>query len=122
MLDLKTLRTQKGIEQKETASSVGVSQAIVSQWESGRKKPGLEHIVKLSELYNVSIDYIVKILLHIPIYEGMKIDSVHDLTVQETHLLSIFRKLNEAGKNEVAGYADYILSKQPQKVLPKNVG
>ena len=53
------LRKQKGWSQKETAAKLGVSQAVLSHYEKGIRECGLDFLVKLSELYNCSTDYLL---------------------------------------------------------------
>ena len=58
------LRKQKGWSQKETAAKLGVSQAVLSHYEKGIRECGLDFLVKLSELYHCSTDYLF-FLLHL---------------------------------------------------------
>lgn len=50
---IKELRRKKGIQQKELAIEIGVSQPTVSDWESGRKDPTGERLKKLSDFFGV---------------------------------------------------------------------
>lgn len=54
------LRKQKGISQEELADKVGVSRQAVSKWESAQSTPDLEKIVTMSEIFEVTTDYILK--------------------------------------------------------------
>ena len=45
--------------QEELAGIIGVSRQAISKWESGMANPDIEKLIKLSELYGCSIDYIV---------------------------------------------------------------
>lgn len=53
---LQYLRKQKGLTQEELASSLYVSRAAVSKWESGRGYPGLDTLKVISKFFEVSID------------------------------------------------------------------
>ena len=53
------LRKEKGITQLELAEAVKVSRQAVSKWESGGGIPSTENLRGLSELYGVSIDYLL---------------------------------------------------------------
>lgn len=53
---LKDLREQKGLTQAELATTVGVSQGIISQYERGERKPTNEIHSKLSKALGVSMD------------------------------------------------------------------
>ena len=53
-----TLRKEKGWTQTELAEKLNVSDKAVSKWENGGM-PSIEFLPKLSELFGVSIDYLV---------------------------------------------------------------
>ena len=59
MNNIKSLRTSRGMTQKQLASLCGVHQTAVSQWEKGRTDPDKSSIVTLSEIFNVSADTIM---------------------------------------------------------------
>ena len=48
-LDIAAARKKKGLTQAQLAELVGVDQALVSRWESGRVKPSPESMQKLKE-------------------------------------------------------------------------
>ena len=54
------LRKTKGLSQEELADQVGVSRQSVSKWESEQSSPDLEKIIIMSELFEVTTDYILK--------------------------------------------------------------
>ncbi len=51
----KTLRTEKGLTQKEVAEKLYISPMSVSRWESGKSYPEYEILPKLAELYGVPL-------------------------------------------------------------------
>lgn len=56
---LSLLRQEKGISQRQAASELGISQALLSHYENGVREPGLPFICKVCEYYNVSADYLL---------------------------------------------------------------
>lgn len=54
------LRKKCGWSQEELADQLGISRQSVSKWESGMSIPDLEKIVKMSALFGVSTDYLLK--------------------------------------------------------------
>ena len=54
------LRRQQGWSQEELAGQLEVSRQAVSKWESGASIPDLDKILKLSGLFNVTTDYLLK--------------------------------------------------------------
>ena len=57
---LTTLRKQAGLSQEQLADWLGVTRQSVSKWESGTAFPELVKIISLSEMFGVSVDYLVK--------------------------------------------------------------
>ena len=53
MNKVKELRLNKGIQQKDLAISLGISQAAISDWERGKKNPKDENLRKLCEFFGV---------------------------------------------------------------------
>lgn len=56
---IKNNRELLGINANELASIIGVTPASISQWESNDKKPDIDNIVKLAQLFRVSLDEFV---------------------------------------------------------------
>ena len=57
---LKELRQNKGLTQKDIASSLIITPQTVSKWELGISSPSLEMLVALSEIYGISVDDLIK--------------------------------------------------------------
>lgn len=56
---LQKLRRKAGYSQEQTAELLGISRQAVSKWESGQGKPDLDNLIRLTEIYNTSADYIL---------------------------------------------------------------
>ena len=56
---LKNLRKQAQLTQVDVAEKLGISQPAYASWESGVKKPTQENLVKIAQILNVSVDYLV---------------------------------------------------------------
>lgn len=57
---LQLLRSRNGMSQEELAERLGISRQSVSKWESGQSVPDLKKLIILSDIYNVTIDSLVK--------------------------------------------------------------
>ena len=55
------LRKERGISQKKAAGELGISQALLSHYEKGIRECGLDFIIKCSEYYGVTTDYLLGI-------------------------------------------------------------
>lgn len=56
---IKELRTEKGLLQSDVAKYIGKSERIVGFYEKGERDPNTDTLLKLSELFDVSVDYIL---------------------------------------------------------------
>ncbi|MCH5276128.1 MAG: helix-turn-helix transcriptional regulator [Lachnospiraceae bacterium] len=54
------LRKRNGWSQEDLAEQLMISRQSVSKWESGASIPDLDKIIKMSTLFNVSTDYLLK--------------------------------------------------------------
>ena len=57
---LSELRRREALSQEQLAEKLGVTRQSVSKWESGTAVPELGKLITLSELFSVSVDYLVK--------------------------------------------------------------
>ena len=53
------LRNDNNWSQEELAEKLNVSRQSVSKWESGQAKPDLDKIIALSDIFDVSTDYLL---------------------------------------------------------------
>lgn len=60
------LRRREGLSQEQLADRMGVTRQSVSKWESGAAVPELSKLIALSDLFSVSVDYLVKDRLEEP--------------------------------------------------------
>ena len=59
MIYLKTIRKQKNLNQLKVALDLNISREALSHYENGKREPSLAMLRKMSEYYNVSIDYLI---------------------------------------------------------------
>lgn len=57
---LKQNRTAAGLKQEDLAQKIGVSRQTVSSWENNRSYPDIASLLKLSDLYGLSLDEMLK--------------------------------------------------------------
>ena len=53
------LRKERGLSQKQVATDLGISQALLSHYEKGIRECGLDFLIKTAEYYEVSCDYLL---------------------------------------------------------------
>lgn len=57
---LKNARAKSGLTQEKVAEEIGVTRQSMSNWENGRSYPDIVSVIKLSDLYSVSLDELLK--------------------------------------------------------------
>lgn len=55
---LKELRLKRGLTQQEIADLVHVNRVTYTNWEKGKREPSFENLVKLADLFEVSLDWL----------------------------------------------------------------
>lgn len=56
---LKVLREEKKLSQEAVSKSLNISRGKLGHWETGRTEPSIEEIVKISNFYNCSLEYLM---------------------------------------------------------------
>jgi len=56
---LKELREEKGLSLAKLEKIVGISPATLSEWERGGLEQFCDRLIKLAELYNVTVGYLL---------------------------------------------------------------
>lgn len=56
---LSQLRKERGCSQKKAAADLGISQALLSHYEKGIRECGLDFVIKCSDYYGVTTDYLL---------------------------------------------------------------
>ena len=55
---LKKLREEHNMSQSKLAKTIGVAQSTVGMWESGKNKPEYATLLKIADVFGVSVDYL----------------------------------------------------------------
>lgn len=89
-----SLRLNSNMTQKELSELINVSVVSVGGWENGTRKPSAEAIISLSQVFNVTTDYLL----------GVTVEPEKDcflLSQSEKTLLSNYRVLDKHGRKAV---------------------
>lgn len=57
-LIIRELRTEKELTQEQLAAIMDVSISTIQNWESAAVLPGIDRLIKLARLFNVTLDYL----------------------------------------------------------------
>ncbi len=61
MNKIKELREKAKLTQAELADSLGVKRVTVAQWERGENKPRIDTLIKMSKLFQVTTDDLLRL-------------------------------------------------------------
>ena len=82
---LKEARIKINLSRKEVAEHFGISSSIIAGYETGYRTPSTEVLIKLSGLYQCSLDYLVGKTKENPIVIDR--DSLTDFQVSAIHMM-----------------------------------
>lgn len=57
---IKNARNEAGYTQERAAEALGVSRQTISNWENEKSYPDIVSVIKMSDLYSVSLDHLLK--------------------------------------------------------------
>ena len=100
MLKLKELREEKNIYQKDIALKMNITSACISAWENNKTQPDLQSLVKLADILEVSVDYLLGRTNDIGLVEIN-----NRLTQDQQELLTLYNKMSFKDKNQLLGFA-----------------
>jgi|GEM_PF-1644021 len=101
-LKLKQLRELKKISQYELAKDLNVAQSTIGMWESNKRQPDHEMLIKVASYFDVTIDYL---LLGNEPTKQKPIDT--QFSSEDIALLEKINKLDERGKTLVMTIIDF---------------
>lgn len=59
MIGLREIRRTKGYSQLKVAMDLNISREALSYYETGKRSPDIQMLIRLSEYFDVSIDYLI---------------------------------------------------------------
>jgi transcriptional regulator with XRE-family HTH domain len=57
---LRAMRDKIGLKQNEAAQKIGVKNNTLSSYESGDRQPDYNTLIKLADLYEISVEYLLR--------------------------------------------------------------
>ncbi len=93
---IRELRKQRHMSQIFLSIMLEVSQESVSAYENGKCYPSFQSLLKLSEIFNTSIDYIMGLT--------DKNSNSRELNEKECVCLSLFNRLDDNNKERALSY------------------
>ena len=95
---LKELRNLRALSQRAFAAHLGVSQATIASWESGRTEPDNTMLKQIAKYFNVSIDYLLD-----NDGAGANANTQPPLNAEQAELIAEYDALNDEGRGLIRG-------------------
>jgi transcriptional regulator with XRE-family HTH domain len=105
--NLRTIREQKGLQQKQVAIEIGIGTTNYNRVENGQREASIEVLDKLAKFYGITIDDIVN-------FDNKKLPP-KEITVQDKAVVeqvNLISQLDEKEKNVVYTIVESFLSKK----------
>jgi transcriptional regulator with XRE-family HTH domain len=128
--NLKFLRVQQGLTQKQLAEKLGLKQAAVGAYEEERATPPVTCLIEISKIFNVNLDHLINKDLSLLPQKEWKSKSVNRgkevlaITVDQHNKENVELVTQKASAGYLSGYQDPEFVKDLPKislpVLPKN--
>lgn len=107
LLNLKKIRLDRNMTQKDVADQLGCSSNIYSRYETGERQPSIEVLIHLSQIFEKSIDYLV----------GNHTEVDFSISKEEHELLMAYRNAdNRAREDALNTLLSHPLEKEKEKL------
>lgn len=104
MENMKVFRLRLGLSQKELADKVDVSEASISNYETGKREPDFQTLCALADLFGCSLDVLIR---------GKEKTLSKERAMQEA--INRLDALDMETLQEVFYYAQYLLSRKARE-------
>lgn len=105
---IKELRIKENLSQAKLAELVNLTQQAVGKWESGKSDPDNETLKKLSDIFDVTIDYIIY-NTDSPVRPNIELNEIEYALFGET------KHLNESEQQELLRLAKFFRGQKKDK-------
>ena len=86
--NLKAIRIKHKYKQEEIATKLGVTKQTISNWEKGKRTPDINHLIKLANIYQVTLDSLIGI----------------DKRTEDIELLNIILNMRKEKKSQLLNF------------------
>lgn len=83
--NLRKLRTEAGVTQKQLADAISVSQQSINKYENHNIEPDIRTMILIADFFHTSVDYLI----------GHGVQS-SELSAEEHHMLDEYRRLSRS--------------------------
>lgn len=89
-INLRYLRTLRGITQKEVSQAIGCSEVVYSRYETGAREPSIDTLIKLADFFEVTTDFLLG--------HGVEVSEL--LSEHEVRFIRAFRSADQRARED----------------------
>ena len=89
-VNLKYLRTLKGISQKDVSQAIGCSEVVYNRYENGKREPPIDVLIELADFFDVTTDLLL----------GHNIEASELLSEYEVSLIRASRRADQRARED----------------------
>lgn len=101
MENLRLLREEHKITQREFAKELGISKTTLCYYEQGKVSPSIEMLTKIADFFNCSTDYLLG-------HQAKNVLYLDSLTEEQKEVVSLAQQLDNSQALKVIGYIERI--------------
>ncbi|MBE5754001.1 MAG: helix-turn-helix transcriptional regulator [Clostridiales bacterium] len=110
MFKLKELRKEANLTQEQLAKKLGLKYFNIGDWERGKCEPCIGDLIKLAQIFNVSVDYLIgNCEDYAPTFPTSNIPQI---TLEEKNLLKWYNEMNDTHKETLLDLAESLYNKR----------
>jgi len=106
MDNLKEIREKKNLTQVRVSIDIEVSQELISQYERGISLPTIPNLIKLSQFFSCSTDYLLGLTNN-----PEKIDMLDKKGLENQDIIEKYNSLSAENKKNMVSYLEYLCNK-----------
>jgi transcriptional regulator with XRE-family HTH domain len=103
LANLKILRDEASVSQKQLAEAIGVSQQSINKYENHNIEPDIETMIRIADFFNTSVDYLIG---HTEVRRKIEVVHAYELNADEVKIVDGYRNLSAKQKNCVTTVID----------------
>ena len=103
LANLKMLRDEASVSQKQLAAAIGVSQQSINKYENHNIEPDIETMIRIADFFNTSVDYLIG---HTEVRRKIEVVHAYELNADEVKIVDGYRNLSAKQKNCVTTVID----------------
>jgi len=108
--NLKKLRTEKGVSQRQLGEAIGVSQQSINKYENYEIEPDIRTLIMMAQYFDTSVDYLIG---NTDMRRVIEPTTAFDLNNDEALMVERYRQLGLAERESLQFVASNYIKHKP---------